>query len=1033
MKKSFTLIELIIAVVVIGILAAIIIPNISEQKSRSLTSMVNSNMRVLQTAVDTYSLKNNGTLPVFIEPSVENPQTIDIDRLYPEYIKNTPDYDKLKTQKYWVDANGTVWGATADSPTNVFTSNNLVEWSHVDTAKSYNVYEIERNKSTGKATGRKILLNKNVPIHDLPDKVKVEITGGVENVLISSIDEYGLESAPAGPNALLNQDWFTPILQKEGTFEFEMVSKENMHWDGYRAVKDEPEGTSITFEFAVMDSKGQYSEFVSDFNQLAPSKGIKTRVISKGFEGKLPSLYDLQIFYHFKIENRILGTPTVRENVGSYGEPVDKTKPVRAVDEFVLPPNTLAEEIILQDDYSKQNKGKVTYTYNVGGNWYPVISISDIPKGSTVRVDREYADGQGVIIRNPILKPSESLIIAGEAKADTEWTTLNQMAFHAQTSDGQPTDWIRAEITDVKPAGTRIVYKYWNEHTEVEVDAIAELSDSSSMRVTAYLQVQTSELGKVVEPEVKSIRIIHERGAIDLSLILPTATILPIKSNNSTSRYFSPETKVNWTYDARDPRNLKIIDVEWLGSLQESYPIGTHEVKLRVLNEANYWSEWVSYKFEVKPEKPVAVIASLPATNIKTNTPITWFSKDSYDPDGDGIVNAEWENKMDQYTTEGSHTIRLRVQDSEGYWSDWVEYTFIVTAAFEIERISSSLNHQLILLKNGQVKSYGTNNYSQLGSTDYRATRHNLPLSDVVDVVAGQYNSFALHSDGTVSSWGYNSTGQLGLGDKVERIAPEKIPNLTNVKKVAVSGIDSRSVFFLLKDGSVMASGSNVYNKLANPLSTYQTNNVPVKIEGVSGVLDLIATQSNVYAMLADGQVMAWGVTYGKAPVIAHELRNAVQIQEAYSKEVVLYKDGTVSGRGKNHSLIFGVNTPYTTTLLTQIQGIPAIKEIQLLPGSSEASLVMLAESGKVITLGSNMGGVLGIGASNPTTTPIVVGFNPDDLDVSGVTSISVNNGNVFALRSDGSFYWWGYYNAPQKPRVGDWYKVKTSLDDSPF
>lgn len=1033
MKKSFTLIELIIAVVVIGILAAIVIPNISEQKTKSLTSMVNGNIRIIQTAVDTYSLKNNGNLPVFIAPTPENPQTIDIDRLYPKYIKSTPDYDKLKNQKYWVDAFGTVWGATADSPSNVYAANNSVEWSHIQDAKAYNVYEIERNKSTGKATGRKILLSRNVPIHDLPDKVKVEINGSVENVLISSIDEYGLESAPAGPTALLNQDWFTPILKKEGTFEFEMVSKEIMYWDGYRAVKDEPEGTSITFEFAVMDNKGQYGEFVADFNQLTPSKGIKIKVVSKGFEGQLPSLYDLQVFYHFKIENRILGTSTVRENVGPHGLPIDKTKPVRAVDEFVLPPNNLAKEIIVQDDYNRKDRGKVTYTYNAGGKWYPVISISDIPKGSTIRVEREYQDSVGVIVRNPILEPTEALKVAGEEKPETEWTTLNQMAFHAQTSDGQPTDWIRAEISDVKPVGTRIVYKYWNEFLEEEVDSIGQLSDSSSMRVTAYLQVLTSELGKVAEPEVKSIRIIHERGAIDLSLILPTATILPIKSNNANSKYFSPETKVNWTYDARDPRNLKIIDVEWLGSLQESYPVGTHEVKLRVLNEANYWSKWVTYKFEVKPEKPVAVIKSLPATNIKTNTPITWLSKDSYDPDGDGIANVEWENKLEQYTSEGTHTIKLRVQDAEGYWSDWVEHTFTVAAAFEIKRMSAGLNHNLFLLENGQVKAYGSNNYGQLGSTNDRITRHDLPLSDVSDVAAGQYNSFALHNDGTVSAWGYNATGQLGLGDNVKRMSPEKIPNLTNVKKVAVSDIDSRAVFFLLNDGTVMASGSNVYNKLANPLSSYNTNNVPVKVEGLSGVKDIIVTHTNVYAILSNGDVMAWGVTYGKAPVIAHELRNAVQVQEAYSKELVLYADGTVFGRGKNHSLIFGVDTPYTTTTLNQIKGIPSIKEVQLYAGSSSAVLVLLSKEGQVYTLGANDGGLLGVGSTHAVQTPILVGSNPDNIEVSGVKNLSVRSGNVFALRGDGSFYWWGHYNAPQKPRVGDWYKVYSPFDPSPF
>lgn len=74
--------------------------------------------------------------------------------------------------------------------------------------------------------------------------------------------------------------------------------------------------------------------------------------------------------------------------------------------------------------------------------------------------------------------------------------------------------------------------------------------------------------------------------------------------------------------------------------------------------------------------KPVAVITMDPTVAIQPTTVITW-GEASYDPDGDKIVDYEWENKKDTYP-KGEHTVRLRVQDEHGLWSDWAEITFTV-------------------------------------------------------------------------------------------------------------------------------------------------------------------------------------------------------------------------------------------------------------------------------------------------------------------------------------------------------------------
>ena len=59
MKKGFTLIELLIVVAIIAILAAIAVPNFLEAQTRAKVSRVLSDMRTVNTALETYKIDNN--------------------------------------------------------------------------------------------------------------------------------------------------------------------------------------------------------------------------------------------------------------------------------------------------------------------------------------------------------------------------------------------------------------------------------------------------------------------------------------------------------------------------------------------------------------------------------------------------------------------------------------------------------------------------------------------------------------------------------------------------------------------------------------------------------------------------------------------------------------------------------------------------------------------------------------------------------------------------------------------------------------
>ena len=191
-------------------------------------------------------------------------------------------------------------------------------------------------------------------------------------------------------------------------------------------------------------------------------------------------------------------------------------------------------------------------------------------------------------------------------------------------------------------------------------------------------------------------------------------------------------------------------------------------------------------------------------------------------------------------------------------------------AGFNGERIvmvATGDTHTVVLSEAGHVFTWGDGKYGQLGHgdrEDQRAPRQveagRFGGEKVVFVAAGGRHTVAVTAGGSVYTWGWGTSGQLGHGDNNNRNVPTLVGDGAFVR-VVMAACGNEHTLVVTQDGALWACGKNLWGQLG--LNDVADRHVfeRVKAEAFGGAKVVVAAAGfgHSAAVTEDGALWTWG------------------------------------------------------------------------------------------------------------------------------------------------------------------------------
>jgi RHS repeat-associated protein len=321
--------------------------------------------------------------------------------------------------------------------------------------------------------------------------------------------------------------------------------------------------------------------------------------------------------------------------------------------------------------------------------------------------------------------------------------------------------------------------------------------------------------------------------------------------------------------------------------------------------------------------------------------------------------------------------------------------------------------HTLALNDSGEILVCGYNGNGELGhyTSDTRINRPFLlnEINNVIAIETGYNHSIAIRLDHSVWAWGYNRSGQLGIGSNSSQRNP--VPVMDDVK--SISGGSSHTLSLKL-DRSVWSFGNNSYGQLG--INNNESSNIPVKIETLNDIVEISCGAYHSLALKNDGSVWSWGYnsqgqlgnaskTNSSVPIEITALNHDVKLVAAgESHSIAIKNNGTVWSWGYNVYGQLGDGTNISQSLPVPVTNLNDVIDIK----AGDSHNLALRSDGTVWSWGSNYHGQLGNGSTTNSSIPQQI------TRLNNIVAISCGINHSYAIKADGSVFSWGYNNYGQ-------------------
>jgi alpha-tubulin suppressor-like RCC1 family protein len=276
---------------------------------------------------------------------------------------------------------------------------------------------------------------------------------------------------------------------------------------------------------------------------------------------------------------------------------------------------------------------------------------------------------------------------------------------------------------------------------------------------------------------------------------------------------------------------------------------------------------------------------------------------------------------------------------------------------------------------------------------------------------AGSQAAFVTKTDGTLWAWGRNNLGQLGINQDsyANRSSPVQIGALTTWARASTVGLSAAA---LSTNGTLWTWGFNYSGQLG--LGDTASRSSPTQVGGLASWAQVSMSSASCVAIRTNGTLWSWGSgqngqlglnneTYYSSPKQVGSLTNWSKVSAAAGQCLAIKTDGTLWAWGYNNQGQLGLgDSGFGAFRSSPVQVGSLNNWFSVSVGNGFCSAVKT--DGTLWAWGSNGNGELGLGDVAPRSSPVQVGA----LTNWAKSSSGVSNRFCFAIKTDSTLWSWG-------------------------